>query len=49
MQQPLYTFAEIKQSDHMLAKFRVRARIVEFYPHKLEDFVCLWCRKCQKA
>lgn len=49
MKQPLYTIAEIKQSELMVAKFRTRARIIEFYPHKLEDFVCRWCRKCEKA
>lgn len=49
LQQPRYTIAEIKQSELMLAKFRVRARVVEFYPHNVEDFVALWCRRCDKA
>ncbi|KAH7104416.1 hypothetical protein BKA62DRAFT_694591 [Auriculariales sp. MPI-PUGE-AT-0066] len=48
MNQPLYTLAELKASEHQNKKYRLRAQVVEFYPHDIMDFVSARCSQCQK-
>jgi hypothetical protein len=42
------TIAEVMESPFCPSQFRVVARVIDFYPLRLEDCVVLHCSNCHK-
>lgn len=47
-EQRLNTIDEIKTNSKCPNKFRLQARIVDFFPLDISDFTARWCRNCKQ-